>query len=169
MAQKIVVNEIYQKGYEYQLTEPAGQNFDDGFKPQLTPKEMLQLGVFGGDYFSKKPKEFPEDWFEGVKLSGDKGSDKSLNFFGVSASQPLKEWQRKGWIYEEDPKGWFLWYCRYYQGRRIPKEDMRQIKRWKNMKRHVSQLQAHCLPGDIACQPRRRQALLHWAYDSRKL
>jgi hypothetical protein len=165
---KVTVNEAYQTGYTYTRTEPVGKHFDPGFTPQLTPKEMLHLGIFGGDYFSEPPNEFPEDWFKGVPLSPS-GADAKLNYFGVNASQPLSVWQQKGWIYFEDPHGWFLWYCRYYLGRRIPKEDARQIKRWHNMRRHVSQLQNSCQPGDTQCQPRRRQALLHWAYDTRKL
>lgn len=169
-ADKIIsVSEAYQTGYQYPLTAPTGKEFADDFKPGLTPKEMLQLGVFGSDYFPEVPSEFPADWFDGVELSGGAGRLASRNYFKVNASQPLKEWQRKDWIYEEDPHGWFLWYCRYYSGRRIPAEDARQIKRWRNMRRHVSQLQSHCMTGDVQCQPRRRQALLHWAYDSRKL
>lgn len=164
----INVDEAYQTGYAYQLTEPMGKNFDPDFKPQLTPKQMLKLGVFGGDYFNEPPQEFPHDWFEGVELS-QHGAKAELNFFKVNASQPLSVWQQKGWIYFEDPKGWFLWYCRYYLGRRIPEEDTRQIKRWKAIHRHVSQVQTHCQPGDIHCRPRQRQALLHWSYDSRKL
>lgn len=165
---KVTVHEQYQTGYTYTLTEPEGKNFDPSFKPQLTPKQMFQLGIFGGDYFNEPPREFPKDWFDGVKLS-EKGAHKEWNYFKVNASQPLSVWQKKGWIYFEDPKGWVLWYCRYYRGRRVPEEDKRQIKRWKAMTRHVSQLQAHCKPGDVTCQPRRRQALLHWAYDTRKL
>ena len=130
---------------------------------------MLQLGIFGGDYFQEAPKEFPKDWFEGVELSSSGKADKSLNYFEVNASQALKEWQKKGWIYPEDPKGWFLWYCRYYMGRRIPDEDKRQISRWKRMRRHVSQIESNCTVGDESCRPRQRQALLHWAYDSRKI
>lgn len=160
------VEEAYQIGYRYPLIEPAGQNFDRGFRPELAPSQMLKLGIFGGDYFNEVPQEFPSEWFAGVVLSPG-GARAELNFFKVNASQPLAEWQRKGWIYEEDPKGWFLWYCRYYIGRRIPSEDSRQIGRWKNMRRHVAQLQSYCAPGDISCRPRQRQALLHWAYDSR--
>ncbi|MDZ7744660.1 MAG: hypothetical protein U5K77_02775 [Candidatus Saccharibacteria bacterium] len=166
---QISVNELYQEGYSYTLDEPAGKNFHPDFEPELTPKEMLQLGVFGGDYFQAIPNEFPEDWFEGAKLSEIGTADKNLNYFKVNASQSLKEWQRKGWIYFEDPKGWFLWYCRYYRGRRIPEEDERQIKRWRAMNRHKSQVEKFCEPGDMTCRPRQRQALLHWAYDSRKI
>lgn len=165
----IHVDEEYQHGYSYTLTEPEGKNFDPNFKPQLTPKEMLQLGIFGGNYFTKAPHEFPADWFEGVQFTKTGHADASLNYFGVNASQPLRVWQQKGWIYFEDPHGWFLWYCRYYRGRRIPQEDQRQIKRWRAMQRHITQLQNQCTPGDETCQPRRRQALLHWAYDTRKL
>ena len=129
---------------------------------------MLKLGVFGGDYFNATPKEFPHQWFDSVKLSTG-GAIAELNCFNILAGQPLSVWQAKGWIYEEDPKGWFLWYCRYYLGRRIAHEDDRQIRRWLAFSRHLRQLEQACQPGDIACQPRRRQALLQWAYDSRKL
>jgi hypothetical protein len=169
-AHKIIsVNEAYQTGYQYPLLAPVGGDFVAEFQPELTPKQMLQLGIFGGNYFPEVPDEFPAKWFDGVELSGGSGAVASRNYFKTNASQPLSEWQRKGWIYEEDPLGWFLWYCRYYMGRRIPEEDTRQIKRWKNMRRHISQLQNNCVAGDVSCQPRRRQALLHWAYDSRKM
>lgn len=144
------------------------KNFGTEFKPDLTPKQMLELGVFGGNYFQGDIDEYPQDWFKKAIVS-DHGHDPSLNFFKVDASQQLAVWQKKGWIYPGDPRGWFQWYCRYYMGRRIPDEDMRQIKRWKAIKRHITQLQNHCQPGDISCRPRQRQAILHWAYDSRKL
>lgn len=142
-------------------------NFDIDFKPDLTPKEMLELGVFGGVYFSDKPKEFPKSWFIKAKLSPDGKQHKELNFFGVLASQPLSVWQAKGWIRPQDPRGWFQWYCRYYRGRRSA-DDERQIKRWHAMRRHIAQIKNNCRVGDIFCRPRQRQALLHWAYDSRK-
>ena len=166
---KVKVNEEYQKGYEYALTEHAGENLDKEFKPELTPKQMLSLGIFGGNYFVESPREFPEDWFENVEFSKTGHADKNLNYFKINASQPLEIWQKKGWINPEDPKGWFLWYCRYYLGRRIPEEDKRQIKRWKAIKRHVSQIKNNCATSDKTCRPRQRQALLHWAYDSRKI
>lgn len=164
----VKVNDKFQQNYTYVLTEPIGKNFAADFKPELTPKQMLDLGVFGGKYMTDGAKEFPADWFTDAKLSKE-GKNPDLNYFKVDASLPLSEWQRRGWIYPEDPRGWFQWYCRYYLGRRIPEEDARQIKRWKAMQRHVAQLKSNCMPGDISCRPRQRQALLHWAYDSRKI
>jgi hypothetical protein len=164
----IVVNDLMQQGYSYELVAPMGEDFDDDFSPELTPKEMLALGVFGGKYMTDCKGEFPKDWFANAKLCSEK-HDPTLNFFGVNASQPLSVWRAKGWIYHEDPRGWFQWYCRYYMGRRIPVEDARQIKRWKMIKRHVAQVVKNCRSGDHACRPIQRQALLHWAYDSRKI
>ena len=156
-----------QKNYVYFLIEPVGKNFDPEFKPDLTPEEMLALGVFGGKYMNDCREEFPTSWFEEAKLSPGK-KDPLLNFFKVDASKPLSYWREKGWIHEQDPRGWFQWYCRYYIGRRIS-DDQRQIKRWKQMKRHIAQLKKNCQPRDLTCRPRQRQALLHWAYDSRNI
>jgi hypothetical protein len=164
----VTVNDKMQKGYCYRLTEQAGRNFDPEFDPQLTPKEMLKLGVFSGKYMTDTRKEFPKSWFENAKLAIN-GRDRSLNYFGVDASQPLHVWRKNGWIYADDPRGWFQWYCRYYMGRRMPEEDHRQIRRWNAMRRHIRQIELHCEPGDQTCRKRQRQALLHWAYDSRKL
>ncbi len=163
---KVVASNKLQKKYTYFLTEPTGKKFDSEFKPDLTPKQMLRLGVFGGVYLTDSKREFPKDWFVKVKFSDKKNPE--LNYFKVSASQPLSVWRKKGWIYREDPRGWFQWYCRYYMGRRC-KDDSRQIKRWKAMKRHVAQIKKNCKKKDFDCRPKQRQALLHWAYDSRKL
>lgn len=165
---KVIVHDDVQDGYDYELVAPIGQQFDPDFKPQLTPKEMLELGIFGGHYLNDCQDEFPKEWFKNAKLSGH-GPDPIYNFFEISASQPLKVWQEKGWIYKDDPRGWFQWYARYYMGRRIPEEDQRQIKRWKQITRHIGQIKKNCQPGDLTCRRRQRQALLHWAYDSRKI
>ena len=164
----VVVNDRMQRGYRYERVAPVGRNFDPEFQPELTPAQLLALGVFCGKYMTDTRKEFPKTWFTRAKLSKS-GRDCSLNYFGVDASQPLSEWRRKGWLFREDPRGWFQWYCRYYMGRRLPQEDARQIKRWKAIRRHVAQIKRHCEPGDPYCRPRQRQALLHWAYDSRKI
>lgn len=164
---EVVVNDKMQKSYHYFLVEAMGRNFDPEFKPDLTPKEMLELGVFGGKYMTDCKDEFPSDWFENAKLDSEK-HNAELNYFKVNASQPLQVWERKGWIYPEDPRGWFQWYCRYYMGRRIPDEDKRQIKRWKAIFRHVAQVKKNCEPFDLSCRKKQRQAILHWAIDSRK-
>ncbi|MFZ2025994.1 MAG: hypothetical protein WAV30_01775 [Microgenomates group bacterium] len=163
----VQVHDLMQEHYVYTLSTPMGKEFHPDFKPQLTPKEMLALGVFGGVYLRDCTEEFPSDWFTHAKLSTGK-KDVSFNFFQVDASQSLAIWKEKGWIHPDDPRGWFQWYCRYYMGRRHT-DDERQIARWKAVTRHVAQLQKYCRPGDITCRPRQRQALLHWAYDSRVL
>jgi hypothetical protein len=166
--QTVTVNDRMQKRYRYTLVAPAGRGFDAEFTPELTPAEMLRLGVFCGKYMTDCRKEFPASWFKHAKLAKN-GRECSLNFFGVDASQPLSLWREKGWIHDNDPRGWFQWYCRYYMGRRMPEEDRRQIKRWKAIRRHVRQVEKNCEPGDLLCRRRQRQALLHWAYDSRKI
>lgn len=158
-----------QEGYSYELSAQPGEQFDSRFEPDLTPQEMLALGVFGGVYMRDCTKEFPHAWFLKAKFQkqGVSRRDPDLNFFRVNASQSLSVWRRKGWIYQDDPRGWFQWYCRYYQGRRCP-DDERQIKRWLAIRRHAAQLKRNCLDRDFSCRPTQRQALLHWAYDSRK-
>ncbi|HVY19365.1 MAG TPA: hypothetical protein VHA70_04695 [Bauldia sp.] len=163
----IVVNDKMQRGYTYELSAPTGKGFDPEFAPELTPAEMLQLGVFCGKYMTDTRGEFPASWFVRARLSPTR-RDCGLNFFGVPASQPLSAWRAKGWIHPDDPRGWFQWYCRYYLGRRM-EDDARQIARWKAIRRHVRQIERNCERGDMSCRPRQRQALLHWAYDSRAI
>lgn len=154
-----------QRSYVYHLTEPPGENFHSDFTPELTPREMLAMGVFGGKYMTDCRREFPDEWFREARLCHERHVPE-LNYFGINASQPLAVWRAKGWIYDEDPRGWFQWYCRYYMGRRCP-DDLRQIGRWKAMQRHIAQVRKNCPEGILACRRKQRQALLHWAYDSR--
>jgi hypothetical protein len=165
--QQIEVNDLMQQGYIYLRSEPVGRHFHGDFTPELTPQEMLALGIFGGKYMTDCIEEFPSDWFANVRLCPER-HDPDLNFFGVNASQPLAVWRAKGWIYHEDPRGWFQWYCRYYLGRRCP-DDERQIRRWRAVRRHIAQLEKNCARRDLSCRRKQRQALLHWAYDSRKI
>ena len=156
-----------QKGYEYLCAEPVGANFDAVFTPELTPSDMLQMGVFGGKYLRDCSAEFPAQWFASAKLATGAEKDSSLNYFRVAASLPLSHWKNKGWLSTEDPRGWFQWYCRYYMGRRMRGEDERQISRWKAIRRHAGAVRKNCEPGDCNCRRKQRQALLHWAYDAR--
>ena len=164
---RVEVNDLMQWGYVYLLTEPVGRNFHRGFRPELTPQQMLQLGVFGGKYMTDCRREFPASWFVRAKLCAER-HDARLNCFGVNASQSLATWRRKRWIHSQDPRGWFQWYCRYYMGRRT-RDDARQIRRWRAIKRHVAAIRKNCEAGDLECRRRQRQAVLHWAYDSRRL
>ena len=163
---RVVVNDRMQRNYVYFRTEPIGRNFADDFQPQLTPREMLALGVFGGRYMTDCRREFPASWFTRAMLCPTH-HDAKLNCFGVNASQSLATWWRNGWIRPQDPRGWFQWYCRYYMGRRSA-DDARQIRRWRAIARHVAQIVNNCEKGNHDCRRRQRQAVLHWAYDSRK-
>ena len=167
MPQKVVVNDRMQRGYVYYRTARVGRDFAPQFRPQLTPRQMLELGVFGGKYMTDCRGEFPASWFARARLSPHR-RDARLNCFGVNASQSLATWRRSGWIHPQDPRGWFQWYCRYYMGRRTA-DDGRQIRRWRAIARHVAAIVKNCERGDLECRRRQRQAVLHWGYDSRAI
>lgn len=161
---KIIVNDKMQHNYSYELSEPEGENFAPDFRPELTPPQMLELGVFEGKYLNDCQAEFPAEWFIQAKLAPQK-ADPAQNYFHLKSRLSLMEWQKRGWIIDPDPRGWFQWYCRYYRGRRIPEVDSKQIKRWKAFTRHKAQVEHNCFNLDLACRPRQRQALLQWAYN----
>ena len=161
--QTVHVNNRMQRDYSFVLEAPAGQQFDEGFEPFFTPQKMLNLGVFEGKYLNDCQHEYPEEWFVDAAISNK--PDPGVNFFKIKSRQPLSVWREKGWVFDEDPRGWFEWYCRYYLGRRSPEMDAFQIKRWRAFRRHAGQIKANCLPGDLSCRPRQRQALLQWSHD----
>lgn len=160
---KIIVNDKMQKGYSYIIKAKYGDIDDPEFKPELSPPQMLKMGVFEGKYLNDCRDEFPKSWFRGAKLSPI--ADPSMNCFKIKSRQSLQEWQRKHWIIGPDVRGWFQWYCRYYMGRRIPEIDKIQIKRWKSFARHKGQILKNCKKTDLDCRPKQRQALLQWAYN----
>jgi len=166
-ARWVEVNDLMQSGYAYRLSARTGKDFHADFRPELSPQQMLAMGVFGGKYMTDGANEYPAQWFDSAKLCPT-AHDPALNCFGVNASQPLSVWRQRGWIYEEDPRGWFQWYCRYFRGRRCP-DDTRQIRRWRAIRRHIAQLHRNCARSDLSCRPRQRQAVLHWAYDARRI
>ena len=163
---QVIVNDLMQQDYRYTRVARAGRDFHPEFTPDLSPETMLAMGIFGGRYMTDCRDEFPKSWFASALLSPGK-KDTSLNYYGVDASMPLAHWQAKGWIHPDDPRGWFQWYCRYYMGRRMPEEDLRQIRRWKGIRRHAAAIRKNCAPLDTTCRPKQRQTLLHWAYDPR--
>ena len=160
----MLVNDKMQQNYEYFYSAPEGENFAPDFVPDLTPKQMLQLGVFEGHYLNDCQKEFPAHWFEKAKLSLPFANEKA-NYFKLKSRMSLTEWRRRGWILGPDVRGWFQWYCRYYMGRRLVEIDRQQINRWKAFRRHYAQVRKNCLIMDFECRKRQRQALLQWAYN----
>ena len=89
--------------------------------------------------------------------------DVSLNCYGVECGTSLRFWEKKGWINEIDPYGWFQWYFRYWKGRRS-EDDLRQIGRWNRIvSRFVNILRKLISKGSDS--PKIRQILLHWVYE----
>lgn len=147
------------------------------FEPMFTPKEMLEKGIFGGTYFAEliDHKDFPEEWFENIDESFYK-TDKYLtkvNFFKIKSGQSQEEWEDKGWMHKDDPRGWFEWYCKYFLGRRH-EDDERQIKRWaafcgpKGRWRNIIYAKIHAsgcgIENSQDVSRRIQQSLLHWSY-----
>ena len=167
------------------------------FRPNLTPAQVLRAGAFGGTYFRNiyssvtkqsykdADKEFPKSWFKGLDRKKHlvrpfSKYDKSVNKYKVKVGLKLKDWEKKKWIYAVDPYGWFQWYCRFYQGRRLHNDqenkdvDRKQIKRFNNMSRFVGSLvtmiknkeaetgESHW--NDYSVGAGYRQTLLHWGY-----
>ena len=147
------------------------------FEPMFTPKEMLEKGIFGGTYFAEliDHKDFPEEWFENIDESFYK-TEKYLtkvNFFKIKSGQSQEEWEAKGWMHKDDPRGWFEWYCKYFLGRRH-EDDERQIKRWaafcgpKGRWRNIIYAKIHAsgcgIENSQDVSRRIQQSLLHWSY-----
>merc|ERR1711959_157322 len=165
------------------------------FRPNLTPAELLALGSFGGGYFRAIPstvtntkydgvwKELPDEWLNGLDVKtqvASKSYNKKVNKFGVDCGAKVSKadefglgyWETTGWIEPQDPYGWFMWYCRFYQGRRSP-DDSRQISRWSKLAgvkgRWKQNLIGKCLASgkefdDATVSPVVRQTLQHWGY-----
>uniref|UniRef100_K1PYJ8 Uncharacterized protein n=1 Tax=Magallana gigas TaxID=29159 RepID=K1PYJ8_MAGGI len=158
------------------------------FHPNMTPKEVLQAGSFGGTYFrpiyssvtGKQYKdeaflELPNDWTEGLNIKKKVTSskyDEAVNTYKVKCGGSLEMWEESGWIHKQDPYGWFQWYCRFYQGRRSA-DDERQVGRWLRCAgptgRWKNNLIMKCYRGgaqynDPNISPVVRQTLQHWGY-----
>jgi len=117
---------------------------------------MLEYGVFGGSYLGDTIKEYPKAWFTKPQLS--KSFDVELNYFQIRAGLSLIEWKQRGWIMNEDPRGWFQWYCRFSIGRRIPEIDKIQIGRWKTFgPRNIGGIKKYCPKKFYSCCKKQRQ------------
>ena len=164
----VTVNDKMQRNYRYKLHGAFGAQFRFRIQAAAHAQGNARTGCVRRQVHDGLRQGISRRAGSHAPSCRPKKQDPGLNYFGIDASKPLSYWKKKGWIWKDDPRGWFQWYCRYYMGRRS-EDDARQIKRWKQIKRHIAQLQKHCEPGDPHCRPRQRQALLHWAYDSRKL
>ena len=173
------------------------KSLEQRFKPNVSPREMFEKGSFGGTYWRKiksgvtkmshenEHTEFEE--FDHIPASGKDNrmtllkKNKNINKYkvivgmGKTADKSLLEWEKKQWIHEADPYGWVQWYCRYkYTGRRLEKEDDRQIKRWLSFAGPDGRFRKWLIRlikekntswDDMTVSPKIRQGLLHWGYE----
>eukprot|EP00933_Yihiella_yeosuensis_P062013 TRINITY_DN64927_c0_g1_i1.p1 TRINITY_DN64927_c0_g1~~TRINITY_DN64927_c0_g1_i1.p1 ORF type:complete len:265 (-),score=44.19 TRINITY_DN64927_c0_g1_i1:570-1364(-) len=179
------------KGLEPVRDEDGCFVFPDhpNFRPNLSPKEVLHLGSFGGTYFRdivsavtgerhnglKVVSELPKDWLDGLdldKMACNPSYSKHVNKYKVSCGGSLAQWESSGWITDLDPYGWFQWYCRFFQGRRTT-DDERQVQRWCAGQGPTGRWRNRLLNDiikkkakldDVKVSPVIRQVLQHWAY-----
>jgi len=180
---------------EYKRRVNKSLIFDDypKFQPNLTPKQIFELGGFGGTYFREihstitnkkyknQHKEFEKyNWFDNINIKTHVTNQTclpSINKYKVRAGSSLLAWEQSGWIKPIDPYGWFQWYCRFYIGRRCD-DDIRQIERWNKYAgeksgRYRIRLINMCINqnkkyNDFSVSPVIRQGLLHWGYELNK-
>jgi hypothetical protein len=163
MTPVLIVFENAMASGQYLRTMPVGDMSDyPEFKPFYNPQQMLEMGVFEGKYLNSCISEYPECWFRYAILSNT--PDEKVNFFKLKSRLPTSWWNERGLINKQDPRGWFEWYCRFYMGRRTD-DDLRQIKRWKQIARHSAQVKKNGL-GNPSIRPRQRQTLLQWAWNA---
>ena len=165
------------------------------FSPNLSPKEMFELGSFGGTYwrpikskFYKNTlrdyhKKYPKKWWKNVPeehlVNPIENYDININKYKVRVGTSLQFWESKGWIDKQDPYGWVQWYCEFFNGRRSV-DDERQIERWKKLagpngrfrKWLVTQImkKGNKIDWDNSkISPAIRQTLQHWGYKLTKV
>lgn len=148
------------------------------FKPNLTPREIIEAGSFGGCYFGLPIDEYTNYnytelfsyHFDGVdtNLYLEENYKPRLNKFKIRSGMDYQYWKDMGWMHKDDPYGWFEWYCKYSIGRRH-EDDERQIKRWNGVCgpngrwRNRIYKKIH-ETGDWNVSPRIQQSLQHWGY-----
>ena len=158
--------------------EEGEYHFDDypDFKPNYSPKEMISMGVFGGNYFNRKEYRemiHPEAFECDESKYNLEEQDKKVNFFKSLAGNNRQWWEDRNLInHMYNTEGWFQWYCRFYYGRRC-EDDARELKRWANFKLRHLNMYYDCLERskhntqkglmDDSVYPRYKQSLFQWA------
>lgn len=142
------------------------------FKPCFSPKEMLDLGIFGGIYFQDYPKNgflYNTDLFKDIDNSKLFLTEynKSKNYYNIKASMSKDDWANCNWLDKNSPLGWYEWYCNFFYGKRTS-DDIRQINRWSSFtSRMYGILRPKTLDEkkDLTTYPKLKQSLLHWSWN----
>ncbi len=137
------------------------------FAPKYTPVQMLEMGVFGRGYFYRAADRDFYMLGEAEELARRDRRPPLYkgNYFGAKAGMSYNDWLERGWIFPEDPLGWFHWYCRYHAGRRHERDDRQRARwisygeRWKRMGRHQEAVSGYVTPVV-------KQGFLQWSYDA---
>ena len=156
------------------------------FTPNLSPREIFELGSFGGTYWrpiyssvtgeNYENRHLKFNWSKEIPSSRLTKSwdqyDVKCNKYRVKVGQTLEEWEAKDWISEIDPYGWTEWYSNFYEGRRTGDDD-RQIRRWQSTASPNSRfakwlvrqiVEKDATWDDYSVSPKIRQTLQHWGY-----
>lgn len=112
------------------------------FRPEYSPIQMLEKGVFGGTAFNKASLEMdlsPEFRRQLDEIDADKVSEliatASSNFFGVLVenrnNRQLPDYLQKNQVQKH--RGWFHWYVAFYDGRELDQTlNTARIQQWKD-------------------------------------
>jgi len=158
------------------------------FTPNLSPKEIFQLGSFGGTYWrpiyssvidtalTNQHLQYPKSWWKGIPdnylINKWSDYDTSVNKYNKKVGSTLAAWEGKKWITKYHPYGWVQWYCDFFRGERGPDDD-RQISRWAGLAGPNGRFRKWLITliikkgavfDDISISPAIRQTLQHWGY-----
>ena len=167
-------------------------NHKAAFKPNVSPRKVIQMGAFGGTYWRPLKnclngkmmvndyKKLPKSYWNGIPphklVSPYAKYNKNLNKYKVKTGTTYEFWCKKKWIRPSHPRGWYQWYCMYKSGKRTPYDSV-EIKRWLRFAGPKGRFRLWLITqiqkkggkwNDYSISPKLRQNLLEWGYELNK-